>query len=171
MIACTDTHYGAHGSRTSLILFDAWSDGVAAREVVQEGNAQSAEYVPGQLFLRELPHILSALKSVRENLETIVIDGYVWLDPNGRKGLGAHLYEALNGTVNVIGVAKNRFSGSAGVEVFRGKSRNPLVVTAASMHEAEAAEHIRAMHGVHRIPTLLKRADYLSRHGLAGASL
>jgi len=99
----------------------------------------------------------------------VVIDGYVWLDQSGRKGLGALLFEALNETVSVIGVAKNRFSGSNGTDVFRGTSRKPLIVTAAGIDEREAARLIQLMHGQYRIPTLVKRADYVSRHGLNGS--
>ncbi|PKN30756.1 MAG: endonuclease V, partial [Deltaproteobacteria bacterium HGW-Deltaproteobacteria-21] len=48
-------------------------------------------------------------------------------------------------------------------EVFRGRSKSPLYVTAAGMDPSEAAGHIRSMHGGHRIPTLLKQVDRLSR--------
>jgi deoxyribonuclease V len=71
----------------------------------------------------------------------------------------------------VIGVAKTRFMRAEPVEtVLRGRSRSPLYVTAVGMDLGEAASHIRAMHGPYRIPTLLKRADQLSR-GLACGEL
>jgi deoxyribonuclease V len=93
----------------------------------------------------------------------VIIDGYVWLGEQ-RHGLGAHLYEALDKRAAIIGVAKTRFVGADPVElVTRGGSRTPLYVTAAGMDVTEAANHIRAMHGSHRIPAMLKRADQLSR--------
>jgi len=81
-----------------------------------------------------------------------------------RPGLGAHRYEALRRCVAVIGAAESRFVKAEPVEpVLRGRSRSPLYVTAVGMDVAQAARHIRSMHGPHRIPTLLKRVDQLSR--------
>jgi deoxyribonuclease V len=103
------------------------------------------------------------LKSLSEFPQVIVIDGYVWLG-HQRPGLGAHLYEALGGSVAVIGVAKTSFvKAEPVVPVLRGRSRSPLHVTAVGMDVAEAASHIRTMHGPHRVSTLLKRVDQLSR--------
>jgi len=79
-------------------------------------------------------------------------------------GLGAHLYEALAGKVAVIGVAKTRFAkAGAAVEVVRGRGTRPLFITAVGMSAQKAAEHVRSMHGPNRIPTLLKRVDFLCR--------
>jgi deoxyribonuclease V len=47
--------------------------------------------------------------------------------------------------------------------VLRGASTKPLLITAAGMPEAQAAEHVREMHGAFRIPTLLRRVDQLCR--------
>ena len=75
--------------------------------------------------------------------------------------------EALERQIAVIGVGKTRFLRAEPVElVLRRRSRSPLYVTAVGLDLAEAASRIRAMHGPYRIPTLLKRADQLSR-GLA----
>ena len=94
----------------------------------------------------------------------IVVDGYVWLDPDGRKGLGAYVYETFDATIPVIGIAKNRFrTASNAIEVLRGTSKDPQFVTAAGYDQELAAEHLREMHGPNRIPTLLKRVDALSR--------
>ncbi len=135
------------------------------REIVDERLQESANYVPGEFFRRELPCILSATRSCIDSLDTIIIDGYVWLDDQGRKGLGAMLYQALGSSAHVVGVAKSRFAGGCGVEVFRGASRRPLIVTAAGIDPLDAARHIEQMHGAHRIPTLIRRADHLSRYG------
>ena len=94
----------------------------------------------------------------------IVVDGYVWLDDKDRKGLGHHLYDALQQSVAVIGVAKTEFAGATqAVEIRRGSSARPLFVTAVGLESDVAADCIRRMHGNSRIPTLLKRVDTLSR--------
>jgi deoxyribonuclease V len=77
--------------------------------------------------------------------------------------LGWHLFDALESKIPVIGVAKSRFEGAPAHEVYRGASRRPLYVTAAGMTLAKAAANIQAMHGAHRIPTLLQRVDRLAR--------
>ena len=45
----------------------------------------------------------------------------------------------------------------------RGESKNPLFITAEGIEVNEEAELIQNMHGVFRIPTLLKAVDQLSR--------
>jgi len=165
MIACTDTYYTDAGSSTAVVQFEDWNDVCALIESVHHRDLDAAEYVPGQFFRRELPCIVSAIEPIRHALDCIVIDGYVWLDSQNRQGLGAYLFDELGQSVPVIGVAKTRFAGSGGVEVFRGKSSRPLLVTAAGIEVSQAAQNIQAMAGSTRIPVLLKRADYLSRHG------
>ncbi len=94
----------------------------------------------------------------------VVIDGYVWLSEDRRPGLGARLFEALGGSVVVVGVAKTGFAGSAFAEpVLRGDSAKPLYVTAAGVEASVAAGWIRGMHGEYRVPTLLRRVDRLCR--------
>ena len=162
MIACVDVDYREVGAVAACVCFQAWSDDTSASEtVVQIRNVEP--YRSGQFYRRELPCILTVLKSLRESPQVIIIDGYVWLGEQ-QPGLGAHLYAALGRQVPVIGVAKTRFVRAEPVEnVLRGRSRSPLYVTAVGMGVAEAADHIRAMHGPYRIPTLLKRVDQLSR--------
>lgn len=120
-------------------------------------------YVPGQFYRRELPCLLAVLKKSGAEFSSVVIDGYVWLDAGGVPGLGAHLFEALGKKIPVVGVAKTRFEGAAPAEITRGSSRQPLFITAAGMELPLAASRIQSMHGPHRIPTLLKRADQLCR--------
>jgi deoxyribonuclease V len=107
---------------------------------------------------------MSVLARVSDPLETIVVDGYVWLE-EGKHGLGAHLYEALGRRVPVVGVAKTRFVGAAAKAVQRGSSRRPLYVSAAGIDPRIAARHIQSMHVAYRIPTLLRRVDQLCRQG------
>jgi deoxyribonuclease V len=64
----------------------------------------------------------------------------------------------------VVGVAKTAFQGSTfATPVTRGTSARPVFVTARGMDVAEAARLVAAMHGPHRIPTLLGRVDRLAR--------
>jgi len=169
MIVCLDAAYGAAGASAAAVLFHAWSDGESAGEIiVQLGSV--AEYQPGLFYRRELPCLLAVLDIVREPLETVIVDGYVWLGDGDVPGLGAFLFEALKGVTPVVGVAKSTFAGACyAIPVFRGRSRRPLLVTAAGMDPVAAARNVAAMHGRHRIPTLLKRADLLSRLGLVSA--
>jgi len=166
MFGCTDTYYYPNWSRTALVLFDTWKDSLSARELAIENYGETSTYVPGEFFRRELPGILSAIKPVQELLTAVIVDGYVWLDDCGRKGLGAILYEALDRRIKIIGVAKTKFAGGGGIEVFRGKSARPLIVTAAGLCVEDAAKYVQSMAGAHRVPTLIRRADHVSRHGL-----
>ena len=130
---------------------------------------EMAEYVSGEFYRRELLCLLAALEKVAQTPE-IIVDGYVWLGSDararlekGKPGLGAKLFEALEGKVAVVGVAKTRYAGADALEVLRGSSASPLFVSAAGMDALEAAENVRRMHGPHRLPTLLTRVDHLCR--------
>ena len=118
-------------------------------------------YEPGNFYLRELPP-LRAVIPASGDLALIVVDGYVDLDPEGRPGLGAHVYAEYG--VPVIGVAKTAFrTATHAVLVFRGQSSRPLYVTAAGLTAAEAAVTVGEMAGRHRVPDALKLADRLAR--------
>ncbi|HUJ62303.1 MAG TPA: hypothetical protein VLX92_27540 [Kofleriaceae bacterium] len=147
---------------TACVAFAGWRDATAARELVVRSDGPAAAYQPGRFFARELPYLEAALVRLGEPLAAALVDGYVWLG-DGVPGLGAHLHAALGGAVAVVGVAKSRYRGAPAIEVVRGDSRRPLYVTAAGLDAAEAAAHVRAMHGPHRIPALVKRADTLAR--------
>lgn len=167
MILATDTHYTDAVARTAGVAFQGWVDEDATWVQVVESSA-FADYEPGSFYKRELPLILDLLRRVETRPSTIVIDGYVYLDASSRKGLGAHLFEALGCRVPVVGVAKNAFRGSGhAVEVLRGRSRRPLYVTAAGMNAEVAAQRIRSMSGAHRLPALLTLVDRLSRGTLS----
>jgi deoxyribonuclease V len=165
MLACVDTHYHDEGARTALVLFENWTDASSKYEVLREQHFPPMDYVPGEFFRRELPSILDIIEGESHRISTLVIDGYVWLDENERRGIGAILYEELGGTIPIVGVAKRQFAGAAGTKIIRESSKNPLIVTSAGIDEAVAARHIASMHGPFRIPTLLKWTDHLARHG------
>lgn len=124
--------------------------------------------MPGAFFRRELPHVLAVLGLLPAPPAVVLIDGHVWL-AHGAPGLGAHLFEALAGQVPVVGAAKRPFrDADRAVPVLRGGSQLPLYVTAAGMDPDAAAAHVGAMHGAHRLPTLLKQVDSLCRDAPLG---
>jgi len=161
MIAAIDVTYRESGSaRAAAVVFEQFSDTIP-HAVYTADIPQVEAYVPGAFFRRELPCIMAVFEMVQEPVSTVIIDGYVTIGK--RPGLGFHLWRQLGRRIAVIGVAKSHFAGSRPVAVIRGFSSNPVYVTAAGMEMAVAAEKIRRMHGEYRIPTLLKRADALSR--------
>lgn len=160
MILATDVGY--HDlARAAGVLFERWADAAPLRELVIELPIPG-DYEPGQFYLRELPCLLRLVEEVDVALSTIVVDGFVMLGAD-RPGLGMHLYRALDERVPVIGVAKTAFRGAEPIEVLRGASRRPLLVTAAGMPAEAAAQAIAGMHGEYRVPTLLRRVDGLTR--------
>lgn len=161
MIACVDVDYQPALVTTAVVAFDTWVDEVARIELVVRSREVPAAYRPGAFYERELPYLLEALDRMPP-LDAVIIDGYVWLAPE-QPGLGWHVHEAVGSRVIVVGVAKTRFATATAVEVIRGDSTRPLFVTAVGMDAAVAAEHVRTMHGEHRIPTLLRLADALAR--------
>lgn len=166
MIAALDVAYGARGAVTACVFFRAFGDPVERASVVTHVD-DVEPYEPGAFYKRELPCLLAALREARASPEIILVDGYVWLSADGRRGLGAHLFDALDGAAVVVGVAKTGFAGSTFAKaVLRGGSVKPLYVTAAGVDVAVAAAWVRGMAGPHRIPTLLGRADRLCREAL-----
>jgi len=164
-IAVVDVDYAPDGAsaRAACVVARHWTDARAVEERVADVGAV-APYRPGRFFERELPCILQVLALAHERPAVVVIDGYVTLDAEGAPGLGAHLHARLNGAVAVVGVAKRRFGGAAmAAPVLRGGSARPLYVTATGVDLALAARLVGEMHGAHRIPTLLARADRLAR--------
>src|SRR5262249_25408589 len=91
MSACVAVAYRADGAVAACVLFRAWTEERGAGELV-ERLAHVEPYQPGQFYRRELPCLLAVLGRVPEPLETVVVDGYVWLRDEDTPGLGAHLY-------------------------------------------------------------------------------
>jgi deoxyribonuclease V len=163
MILAVDVKYGEDCAVAAGVIFSGWNDETPEREVVS-CLATPAEYQPGQFYRRELPCILKLLKENDLRPDIIIVDGFVYLDGVSRPGLGKHLFDALHGDVAVIGVAKTPFKGiSPRYQLFRGGSSRPLYITAEGIHLDIAKDFIREMHGKHRLPTMLKRVDHLSR--------
>ena len=163
MIAILDVDYRGTQAQAACVLADGWAVSSPLREVVATVS-EVAPYQPGAFFLRELPCLLAVLARLETSPGLIIIDGYVWLDAQHRPGLGAHLFDAVEKLIPIVGVAKHAFAGSPhAVAVRRGASINPLYVTAVGIDASAAAEQVRAMHGEYRLPTLIKRADALAR--------
>lgn len=161
MIVAVDVDYRVTEVVAACVGFRAWTDAVAALEAVTRTPGAPAAYAPGEFFRRELPHLQAALAALAITPALIIVDGYAWLGPD-RPGLGAHLHAAIG--VPVVGVAKRHFAGATtAIEVRRGSSAQPLFVTAIGVDPVAAAADVQAMHGAHRLPTLLKRVDRLAR--------
>ncbi|MCB0120729.1 MAG: endonuclease V [Caldilineaceae bacterium] len=158
-----DVAYEATRALSAGVTFTGWDDATPTGEFTT-WVSPVVPYVPGEFFRRELPCILALLPLLPASPELIIVDGYVQLGAEQRAGLGQHLYEALDGTIPIIGVAKKAFQGTpATTELYRGGSTRPLYVTAVGIDGETAKGRIAAMHGNHRLPTLLKRVDQLCR--------
>jgi deoxyribonuclease V len=181
-ITCLDVDYRPASVVAAAVSFLRWTDAAAAHEVVHTAAEPPAEYEPGQFYRRELPHLLAVLGLLPAPPRLILVDGFVWLadQPDGTAGpgLGAHLHAALSaalsaapgapgapgGPIPVVGVAKRPYRlANRAVPVLRGESQLPLWVTAVGLPLDEAVAAVTAMHGEHRIPTLLRRVDRLAR--------
>lgn len=165
MILAFDTYYYENYAKTICLCFDEWSDRTYT-SIYDETLDNSVEYIPGEFYKKELPYILSIMRQINlQNVNYIIIDGFVFLDDNNKFGLGAHLYESLDNKIPVIGIAKTNF---ATIEknkkyLYRGKSKNPLFVTSIGINIEQAMEKVKLMNGEYRIPTLLKELDKLTK--------
>ena len=166
MIVATDVHYQSDTeARAAAVVFERWSDPAPVATYAHRATG-FGPYVPGRFYERELPCLLPLLHWVfaAHDIDTVIVDGYVDLgeDP----GLGRHLAHALaedDLTPVMVGVAKTAFDGAPAEAVLRGTSATPLWVTACSISNAEAADHVRAMDGRFRMPTLLLLVDHIAR--------
>ena len=161
-IACLDVYYLNETAQAACVVFGSESPNQMIAEyvtLISEVN----EYIPGEFYRRELPCLLAVLAQVKEEIGLVIVDSFVWLG-QGKKGLGAHLYEALEGKLGVIGVAKTFFHDcTACLEVYRGESKKPLYVSTVGFDLNLAGELVKNLQGEYRIPEVLKRVDQLSR--------
>jgi deoxyribonuclease V len=163
MIFAVDVDYREDNALAAGVLFENWEDCEPTRQLTLQID-QVADYEPGQFYKRELPCILSLLKQFEVRPKYIIVDGYVCLGVAKKAGLGQHLYNALDGEIAVIGVAKSRFQDTPdAAELYRGSSQRPLYVTAVGIDLIEAKSAIARMCGANRIPIILKMVDRLSR--------
>lgn len=165
MIVAFDTYYFDNKAKTVCIFFPSWEE-EDNYEVIEETLEGIQDYQSGEFYKRELPCILSLYKKIPQgDVDTIIVDGYVYLDDNFKFGLGAHLYKTLGEKIAVIGVAKSNFSTllQNKQELLRGKSLKPLFISAIGIDLEKATSFIKSMKGEYRIPTLLKTLDKLTK--------
>lgn len=161
MIAAFDVHYPSQGpARAAAVLFCAW-EAAEPEAILSLPVPEPADYIPGAFYKRELPCLLALLDRFEAPPSVMIIDGYARMGI--RPGLGQHLFEALEGRIPVIGVAKSGFPGATAKTLFRAGSRRPLNITAAGMPLHAAAGNIARMHGPYRMPTLLRQVDRIAR--------
>ena len=162
MILATDVKYDeeADTALAAAVAFSGWRDAHPITHYLAEVEGIAA-YIPGQFYRRELPCLEAVLARVQVSISVVIVDGHVRL--GDRPGLGHYLWEALGQRVVVVGVAKSRFHAGGTLPVLRGGSARPLYVSAAGMDDEDAAECVRGMHGSHRLPTMLKLVDQLTR--------
>ncbi|MGA1868537.1 MAG: endonuclease V [bacterium] len=167
MIACIDVYYRLQSATVACILFQSWTHEYIIKQIMEQVK-DVKPYESGNFYKRELPCILAVISKIKEQLECIVIDGYVWLENKQTPGLGAYLYKNLQSSIPVIGVAKSKYKRSISAQIiFRGGSKRPLYITAEGIDEKIAAGYIRKMQGPYRIPNLIKQVDRLCRCGIS----
>ncbi|MEQ8879483.1 MAG: endonuclease V [Cyclobacteriaceae bacterium] len=163
MILAVDVFYEQDQAQIAGVLFNDWKATEPDR-VIYSTSKNIQPYVSGAFYQRELPCITQLLRDHRLKPDIVIIDGYVFLDGHHQPGLGKYLFDALDGEVPVIGVAKHPYRNiSEKYALYRGKSKNPLYVTAVGIDPGDALRHIGDMSGAYRVPTLLKMVDQLSR--------
>jgi deoxyribonuclease V len=108
MILIVDVGYQETTANIGAVVIDGfeeenliWQENIRLENIV--------DYESGKFYKRELPCLLHTLSVVPESISLVIIDGNVWLDGDGKKGLGAYLFEELKEEILVIGVAKAKF--------------------------------------------------------------
>jgi deoxyribonuclease V len=165
MILAFDTYYYEHKAKTVCLAFESWLDD-ENYNIYTEIVDFTEDYTSGEFFRRELPCILSLLLQIPlDNVDAIIVDGFVFLDDNYKLGLGGHLYEKLEHEIPVIGVAKTNFAtiDKKKRALLRGASIKPLYITAIGMDLDLATKCVESMSGSFRIPTLLKVLDTFTK--------
>ncbi|MGD0560075.1 MAG: endonuclease V [Streptosporangiaceae bacterium] len=159
--AAVDVYYPSDGdARAALVLAKDATFSTVESTATASGPV-AAEYQSGEFYRRELPALRPLLASITE-IELLIVDGYVDLDPDGRPGLGAYVHDEFG--MPVIGVAKSLFrTATHAIPVLRGTSNRPLFVTAAGVPLPDAAQLVLQMNGDYRIPEALRLVDALTR--------
>ncbi|MFN7120284.1 MAG: endonuclease V [Saprospiraceae bacterium] len=165
MLLAVDVYYRATDAKAVAILFEQWIDQNIS-QYYETIITELHDYIPGEFYKRELPCIIEALKPIDlQQVDFIIIDGYVYLNDDGKPGLGHYVYEYYNQKIPVIGVAKSNFHNNQihMREVYRGESKNPLYITSIGIDIDQAKHYITMMFGEYRMPYLLKLLDRLTK--------
>jgi deoxyribonuclease V len=166
MIAALDVYYRPEGTAKAVCLLFGAFEAARPDAVFETIVPEVADYQPGEFYRRELPCLIEVLHSVDLSaIDSLLIDGYVFLDDAGKPGLGWYLYQHFEGRLPVIGVAKTSFHNNRTHvrPVLRGASLNPLYVSSIGMDVDVAADKIRNMAGPYRMPDLLKLLDGMTK--------
>lgn len=167
MIIAVDVYYEETKAKSVGVVFESWADAKPI-EIIASYKENLHEYESGSFYKRELPCIQELLKLTDINqIHTIVVDGYVYVNNEKKPGLGHYVYTEFSGKVPVIGVAKSAFRDNEAVvkKIYRGNSTNPLYITSVGMELEVAAGHIQSMYGEYRFPHLLKLLDKQTKEG------
>ncbi len=160
MLLAIDVHYKPTYAKNVGVLFN-WEESEPQKVIITKLD-EVAEYVPGEFYKRELPCLMDVIAQVDlEKLDAIIVDSHVYIDNDRAYGLGGHLWEALDKTIPIIGVAKRAFhkNEETNVPVLRGDSKNPLYVSAVGVDLSIAVDRMKNMHGEYRMPTILQILD------------
>ena len=161
MLLAIDVQYEEDSALAAGVLFSSWDSATPDKSIIKEISGIEP-YEAGSFYKRELPCILDIIAEVNlDQIEAIIVDGHVFIDNDKNHGLGGYLYEELDRTIPIIGVAKRAFhkNEKTNIPVQRGESTNPLYVSAIGMDPKSAAEKVQNMHGEFRMPTLLQILD------------
>lgn len=167
MMMAVDVHYSGNVGVCAAVTFEDWGAATPTACYVHQHQGIS-EYQPGKFYLRELPVILGLISACGVSPNIIVVDGYVFLDGYQQPGLGKHLYDALDGKVPIIGIAKSPYR-EIGPEfaLRRGNSKNAIYVTSVGVDFEHAKQLVGMMHGKFRLPDIIRYTDQLSRTSIA----
>lgn len=156
-----DVGYSQNSAKTVGGTFINWED-AKLKSISSKIMGNVNEYESGKFYKRELPCIIDFLSEVDlKIIDTIIIDGFVYLNDEYEKGLGYYLFEHLNKLIPIVGVAKSNYykNEKNTIKILRGNSKRPLFISAVGMDLVIAADSIHHMHGTHRIPNLIKEVD------------
>lgn len=165
MIVAFDSYYTNGQQKTVCVLFSDWEHPEINKSYTGFHKIEDS-YHSGEFYKRELPGILHLIHEVGlEDINTILVDAFVWLDDNETPGLGGRLYHALNEKIPVIGIAKTDFATihQNKRKLFRGKSIRPLFITSAGIDTDLATNFIKNLPGKFRIPDVLRELDRLTK--------
>ncbi len=129
MILASDAQYAKNNALVAGLLFPDWTLDDIDQQILKKID-DIAPYEPSDFYKRELLCILSLLDEVDVSLKVIIADGFVTIGSAKKNGLGMHLYNTIQQTTPIVGVAKKLFIGTPyKCQILRGKSNNPLYIT------------------------------------------
>lgn len=146
-------------------FFENWHDEKLLK--ISEKRVNNVrEYISGEFYKRELPCILDFLNDFNlKEIELIIIDGFVFLNDIDKKGLGAYLFESLDKSIPIIGVAKSSFHNNNKnvINILRANSKKPLYISSIGIELLKASDLIKNMFGNYRMPNIIKQIDTQTR--------